>query len=240
MIRFNCPHCGKKLETENKAAGRKTKCPKCSGKMSVPRPFGESSFPLAYWASAKGTGTQNASVTGSGGQAQPDVPKPPRNGDAANHSGHPSAVRKSPSRLLGEQTQPSTSPRTVKIVALLALACVVAWFVFRDTWERDHGPELRTFTVTVEIRDITVFDSSPRWSAQHELRINGRVVDKVTNTSASAQFVDVEVRAGDKINAWSGWTNAFGTVLAVFDWPDPVVAEIGKTRYIIDLYNRSD
>ena len=36
MIRFACPHCHQGFHVEDKAAGRKTKCPKCGTAISVP------------------------------------------------------------------------------------------------------------------------------------------------------------------------------------------------------------
>jgi DNA-directed RNA polymerase subunit RPC12/RpoP len=36
MIRFACPQCGKGFQVEDKAAGKKTKCPKCAGAITVP------------------------------------------------------------------------------------------------------------------------------------------------------------------------------------------------------------
>ena len=36
MIRFACPQCRKGFQVEDKLAGRKTKCPKCNGAISIP------------------------------------------------------------------------------------------------------------------------------------------------------------------------------------------------------------
>jgi hypothetical protein len=38
MIRFACPQCHKGFQVEDKAAGKKTKCPKCGAALSVPAP----------------------------------------------------------------------------------------------------------------------------------------------------------------------------------------------------------
>jgi hypothetical protein len=38
MIRFACPQCHKGFQTDDKAAGKKTKCPKCGGAITVPAP----------------------------------------------------------------------------------------------------------------------------------------------------------------------------------------------------------
>lgn len=94
-----------------------------------------------------------------------------------------------------------------------------------------------SFTIKVETIDVSLFDEWPKWSVDHELRINGRVVDKVTNTSASAKFEDVEVKVGDKISARSGWKNGYGAVGEVFEYtPEAIVADVAKTSYVIILY----
>ena len=36
MIRFTCPQCGKGFQAEDKAGGKKTKCPKCTAAITVP------------------------------------------------------------------------------------------------------------------------------------------------------------------------------------------------------------
>jgi hypothetical protein len=80
-------------------------------------------------------------------------------------------------------------------------------------------------------------DIFPRWSVDHELRINGRLVDKKTNTSRTVKFEDIEVKAGDKITARSLWKNGYGVVGETYERPEgtwPVV-ELGTTRYSIVL-----
>ena len=38
MIRFACPQCQKGFQVDDKAAGKKTKCPKCGAALSIPNP----------------------------------------------------------------------------------------------------------------------------------------------------------------------------------------------------------
>ena len=46
VIRFACPNCHRGFQVEDKAAGKKTKCPKCSAAISVP-PAGDPALPRA-------------------------------------------------------------------------------------------------------------------------------------------------------------------------------------------------
>lgn len=39
MLNFKCPRCGKKFSTNPEAAGRRTKCPKCSNPFRIPLPL---------------------------------------------------------------------------------------------------------------------------------------------------------------------------------------------------------
>jgi hypothetical protein len=65
--------------------------------------------------------------------------------------------------------------------------------------------------ITIIVINKPITDGTfPRWSVDHELRINGRDVDKITNNSLSAKFEDVEVQIGDKISARSVWKNEYG------------------------------
>ena len=94
-----------------------------------------------------------------------------------------------------------------------------------------------SFTISVKIINVHLTDAVPRWSVEHELRVNGRVVDTMTNTSTIVDFSDIEVKVGDKVTARSMWKNAYGAVGTVFvyapDWP---IADIGKTSYTVLLY----
>ena len=39
MLNFKCPRCGKKFSTNPEAAGRRTRCPKCSNPFRIPLPI---------------------------------------------------------------------------------------------------------------------------------------------------------------------------------------------------------
>ena len=77
----------------------------------------------------------------------------------------------------------------------------------------------------------------PRWSVDHELRVNGKLVDTMTNKSTMANFETVEVKVGDKITARSMWKNGYGAVGIVYDkpadkWP---TVEKGTSSYTITI-----
>ena len=69
---------------------------------------------------------------------------------------------------------------------------------------------------TVEIVDIDAVSElsgnfiTPRWSVDHEIRVNGKKMDSTTNSSGSCSFSGVEVKIGDKITCKSMWKNGYG------------------------------
>lgn len=92
----------------------------------------------------------------------------------------------------------------------------------------------KKMVITVKVTNINPL-MVPKWSVDHELRINGKVVDKITNQSKVAEFEGVEAIVGDKISARSMWKNAFGTALNTFatpagEWP---IVSTDKNNYEI-------
>ena len=47
MLNFKCPRCGKNFSTNPEAAGRRTKCPKCSNPFRIPLPIDVPDFDIA-------------------------------------------------------------------------------------------------------------------------------------------------------------------------------------------------
>ena len=91
----------------------------------------------------------------------------------------------------------------------------------------------KKFRINVKVMNQTA-NSFPRWSVDHELRINGQIVDRITNKSTIVSFEGVEVNIGDKISARSIWKNGFGapgdTPYDKGDWP---IVEKRKKQYFI-------
>jgi hypothetical protein len=93
-------------------------------------------------------------------------------------------------------------------------------------------------TASIFAADYSPFEY-PKWSVDHELRINGRAVDKITNKLNGGCFKNVQLKAGDKITACSMWKNGYGAVAEVFDYCEPDVAEVGKISYVVNVYRDS-
>ena len=93
------------------------------------------------------------------------------------------------------------------------------------------------FTVSVAVISQPYGGGVPRWSVEHEIRVNGKVVDSITNQSMMATFEGVEVVVGDKITARSMWKNGYGAVATTCDrvngdWP---VVSLGTTTYLLTI-----
>lgn len=93
-------------------------------------------------------------------------------------------------------------------------------------------------TVTVSNQHWIDIGIEPRWSVEHELRINGQVIDRIKSTKSTVVFQGVKVKTGDTITARSLWLNGFGVSDKEYDFckPWPVV-ERNKLDYSIVLYD---
>ena len=88
----------------------------------------------------------------------------------------------------------------------------------------------KPFATTIVVRAFTMKGSnSPRHSITYELLVNGEKIRTLDNSSVSAEFGTVTVKAGDVISGRALWRNGYGAVGTVNETPDKAMHTVRDT-----------